>query len=180
MKINISRQSIYLLASSLFLLIFVLAFSFVVLIPEGKEYRIKRGELAKENLELKQLSDFAAQKEVILQKLQSDNLHAIKAFETGFNPERFMKQHKAFFASLHVFKKEALEEEEDGFSVYEVNASSEISSPKSFYNFLDALGKGDWIISVNFPINFKREGEMIHSSFTMRVYNNKKDSNSSK
>lgn len=179
MKINISRQSIYLLASSLFLLVFVLVFSFMVLIPEGKKYRIKRGELANENVELKQLSDFAAQKEVILQKIQSENLHAIKAFETEFNPERFTKQHRAFFTSLHVFKKEAVEEE-DGFSVYEVNASSEISSPKSFYNFLDALGKGDWIISVNFPINFKREGEMIHSSFTMRVYNNKKDSNTTR
>jgi len=178
-KINISRQSIYLLASSLFLLVFVLAFSFMVLIPEGKEYRIKRGELAKENLELKQLSDFAAQKEEILQKLQSDNLHAIKAFETEFNADSFIKQHKVFFTSLHVFKKDALEEE-DGFSVYEVNASSEISSPKSFYNFLDALSKSNWIISLNFPINFKREGEMIHSSFSMRVYNNKSDSNSSK
>ena len=37
MKINISRQHIYLLGMSAFLLIFVLVFSFAVLIPKGKE-----------------------------------------------------------------------------------------------------------------------------------------------
>ncbi|ABB45014.1 hypothetical protein Suden_1740 [Sulfurimonas denitrificans DSM 1251] len=179
MKINFSRQNTYLLAVSLFLLVFVLIFSFAVLIPEGKEYRIKRAELAKESQELKQLSDFAVEKEVILQKLSSEHLHSIEAFEAEFNQERFVKQHRAYFSSLDVSKVQPLGEE-DGFSVYEVNTTSEISSPKGFYDFLDSLNKSDWIIGVNFPINFKREGEMIKSSFTMRVYNNKSDSNTTK
>lgn len=177
MKINFSRQNIYLMTVTLFLLLFVLIFSFGVLIPKGKEYRMEKTELKKENLELKQLSDFSIEKEVILQKLQSDNLNAIKAFATEFNPERFEKQHKSFFSSLSVSKVSKSEDEEE-FSVYEVNTTSEISSPKSFYNFLDAINKSDWIIAVNFPISFKRGGEMISSSFTMKVYNNK-ESNSS-
>jgi len=179
MKINLSRQTIYLFALCIFLLIFVLAFSFAVLIPKGKEYRIKKSELKKENLELKQLSDFSIEKEVTLQKLQNDNVHIITAFETEFSADRFEKQHKSFFSSLSVSKKSKLEDE-DGFSVYEVNTTSKISSPKSFYGFLDAINKSDWMIAVNFPINFKREGEMISSTFTMRVYNNAKESNSSK
>lgn len=166
------------MAVTLFLLLFVLIFSFGVLIPEGKEYRIKKAELKKENLELKQLSDFSIEKEVILQKLQSDNLHIVKAFSTEFNPQRFEKQHKSFFSTLSVSKMSKAEAEE-GFSVYEVNTTSEISSPKSFYNFLDAVNKSDWIIAVNFPINFKRDGEMISSSFTMKVYNNR-ESNATK
>lgn len=178
MKINFSRQNMYLLFMTLFLLLFVLIFSFLVLIPEGKEYRMKKAELKKENLELKQLSDFSIEKEVVLQKLQSDNLHAIKAFVNEFSPERFEKQHRAFFSSLSVSKKSKTEDEDD-FSVYEVNTTSQISSPKSFYNFLDAVNKSDWIIAVNFPINFKREGEVISSSFTMKVYNNK-ESNATK
>jgi hypothetical protein len=149
------------------------------MIPEGKSYRIKKTELKKENLELKQLSDFAIEKEVILQKLQGDNSHVIKAFDAEFSAERFEKQHRNFFSSLSVSKRTKLEDE-DGFSVYEVNTTSEISSPKSFYNFLDSVNKSDWIIGINFPINFKREGEMISSSFTMRVYSNNKESNSSK
>jgi hypothetical protein len=149
------------------------------MIPEGKSYRIKKTELKKENLELKQLSDFAIEKEVILQKLQGDNSHVIKAFDAEFSAERFEKQHRNFFSSLSVSKRTKLEDE-DGFSVYEVNTTSEISSPKSFYNFLDSVNKSDWIIGINFPINFKREGEVISSSFTMRVYSNNKESNSSK
>jgi hypothetical protein len=177
-KSSFSRQNIYLFTLCLFLLVFVLVFSFAVLIPEGKDYRLKRGELKKENLELKQLSDFAIEKEVILQKLQDDNSHAIKAFENEFSSDKFKKQHQGFFSALSITKKSQLGDE-DGFSVYEVNTTSEISSPKSFYDFLDAVNKSNWIIAVNFPIAFKRDGEMIDSSFTMRVYNNK-DSNSSK
>lgn len=176
---DFSRQNIYLTVLCLFLLIFVFVFSFAVLIPEGKEYRTKKGELKKENIELKQLSDFSIEKEMILQKLQSDNLHVINAFDNEFSAERFEKQHKNFFNSLSVSKKSKAEDE-DGFSVYEVNTTSKISSPKSFYDFLDAVNKSDWIIGVNFPINFKRDGEIISSTFTMRVYSNSKDTNSTK
>lgn len=179
MKINLSKQNIYLLVLCIFLLIFVLFFSFAVLIPEGKEYRLKRTELNKESLELKQLSDFSIEKEVILQNLRSDNINVIRAFDTEFNADRFEKQHRNFFTSLTVSKRAKLEDE-DGFSVYEVNTTSLISSPKSFYDFLDAINKSNWIIGVNFPINFKRDGEMISSSFTMRVYNDNKDLNTTK
>ena len=164
---------------SIFLLIFVLVFSFAVLIPEGKDYRINRTDFRKENLELKRLIDFSAKKEQILQKLQSDNLHVIKAFEREFSTERFEKQHKNFFTSLHVSPKKRVQNEE-GYSVYEVNTTSEINSPQSFYDFLSAVNKSDWIIAVNFPIKFKRDAEMINSSFTMRVYSNSKDSNTTK
>lgn len=178
-KSSFSRQNIYLFALCVFLLAFVLAFSFAVLIPKGKDYRVKRGELKKENLELKQLSDFAIEKEVIFQKLQGDNSRIVKAFDNEFNADAFKKLHQSFFSSLSISKKSNLEDE-DGFSVYEVNTTSEISSPKSFYNFLEALNKSEWIIAANFPITFKRDGEMIDSSFTMRVYNNRKDLNSTK
>jgi hypothetical protein len=57
--------------------------------------------------------------------------------------------------------------------------TSQINSPKSFYDFLDAVNKSDWIISVNFPISFKREAEMIRSSFTMKVYAVAEDNNTS-
>jgi len=178
-KINISRQNIYLLVLSIVLLIFVLLFSFLTLIPEGKEYRIQRTELNKETLELKQLENFSAQTLERLQKLQSDNRHIISAFDASFNPERFEKQHRSFFNTLELAKKVQLENE-DEFCVYEVNTTSQINSPKSFYDFLSAVNKSDWIIGINFPINFKRDAEMIRSSFTMKVYNNPKDSSGNK
>lgn len=174
-----TRQSIYLLAISIILLVFVLFFSFSVLIPKGKEYRIKRVELQKMNLELRQLENFSNETMSMLKKLQSDHRHIIAAYEASFNPDRFLQLYGGFFSSLKLSKRAKLESE-DGFNVYEVNTTSQISSPKSFYDFLDAVNKSDWIIGVNFPINFKRDGEIISSTFTMKVYANKKDLNSSK
>lgn len=176
---NISRQSIYILSLSLLLLSFVLIFSFSVLIPNGKEYRIKKANLNKEYQKLKQLSDFSYETSTIYQKLQAEHGHIITAFDTPFSISRFEKQHRGFFTSLKLSKLQQ-KENEDNFSVYEVNTSSEISSPKSFYKFLEAVNKSDWIVGVNFPINFKRDSEMIKSSFTMRVYSNNKDSNTTK
>ena len=65
--------------------------------------------------------------------------------------------------------------DEGEFSIYDVKTSSEINSPKTFYDFLDALNKSDWIVQVNFPIHFKRDGELIKSSFTMKVYSAQKE-----
>jgi hypothetical protein len=169
MKINISRQSIYLLSLSIFLLIFVLLFSFLVLIPEGKEYREKRGEVSKQRAELRRYTEFSDTTLEKLKQLQADNRHIITALDTSFNPERFEKQHRTFFTSLTLAKQEKKENEDD-FLVYEVNTTSSINSPQSFYEFLDAVNKGDWIIGINFPINFKRDSELIKSTFTMRIY----------
>ncbi|MDA3907767.1 MAG: hypothetical protein PF437_01635 [Sulfurimonas sp.] len=173
MKINISRQSIYLLSLSIFLLIFVLLFSFLVLIPKGKEYREQRSELNKGRMEFRRYEEFSNSTLDKLKQLQADNAHIITAFDNSFNSERFEKQHGSYFITLKLSKKVPLDNE-DEFTVYEVNTTSSINSPQSFYEFLDAVNKGDWIIGINFPINFKRDHELIASSFTMKVYNSQK------
>jgi hypothetical protein len=175
-KINISRQHIYLLTISLVLLIFVILFSFTTLIPAGKEYRIQKSQLKKELKELRKYQDFSDETFEILKNLQSENRHIITAFDTIFDVNRFQKQHKSYFTSFNISKIEPITPEE-GFAVYEVNTTSQISSPGSFYDFLDAVNKSDWIIDINFPIDFKREGELIKSSFTMKVYSNNRNSN---
>ena len=176
MKISISRQHIYLLFISVFLFLFVVVFSFSVLIPEGKEYRIKRALLAKELKELKKYQNFNDETYELLKTLQSENRHIISAFDAVFDIKRFEKQHKAYFTSLNISEVTPLAAQED-FAVYEVNTSSKITTPKTFYEFLDAVNKSDWIIDINFPIDFKREDEMIKSSFTMKVYYNNPDIN---
>jgi hypothetical protein len=179
MKINIPRQNIYLINISLFLLVFVLVFSFLVLIPQGKDYRENRGELKISSKELRKYQNFYDETESKLKELQKKHRAIIVAFDNKFNPKRFQKQYKNYFSSLELseLKKSAVKEE---FTTYEVNATSQISSPKSFYNFLDAVNKSDWIISVNFPIEFKRDGELIKSSFTMQVLSNSRDVNKTK
>ena len=176
MKINISRQHIYLLAISLVLLFFVLLFSFIVLVPEGKSYRIQRTELKKESKEHRNYQNFHDETLEVLQKLKSDNRRIINAFAAKFDPQRFEAQHKNYFTDFNVLQIQQAQDIEN-FTTYEVNTTSKISSPTSFYDFLDAVNKSDWIIDINFPIDFKREGELIKSSFTMKVYANKKDDN---
>lgn len=175
-KSSISRQYIYLMIVSLVLFIFVLIFSFVVLIPSGREYRVKRVELKKITREFRNYADFHAKTQETLQDLRSKNRRVITAFDTTFNPSRFEKENKSNFSQLHVATI-ASPTLENGFGVYEVNTTSEINSPKSFYNFLDAINKSEYLIAINFPIDFKRDGEMINSSFTMKVYCNNRDTN---
>lgn len=176
MKISISRHYLYILLISIFLFSFVLIFSFGLLIPEGKEYRVKRVEVKKATQELIKYQNFHDETLETLKDLQSKNRHIISAFEATFNPQRFEKQHKSYFSSLSLSKISHVGEEE-GFSLYEVNTTSKISSPTNFYDFLDAVNKSDYIIKVNFPIDFVRSGEMIKSSFTMEVYKNRSDKN---
>ncbi|MBN2815840.1 MAG: hypothetical protein JXQ67_04105 [Campylobacterales bacterium] len=177
MKISISRQHIYLLFFSFVLFMFVVLFSFALLIPEGKEYRVKRAQMIKELKELRKYQDFSDETFATLKELQSENRHVISALDRVFDIERFQKSHSSYFNSLNITKIEPLEPE-DGFSVYEVNTSSKISTPTTFYEFLDSINKSDWIIDVTFPIEFKREADLIKSSFTMKVYHNSVESNS--
>jgi hypothetical protein len=173
---KISRQYIYLLIASIVLLIFVLLFSFLVLIPEGKKYRVKRVEVKKMSLEFRDYSNFHDETEDKLQELRSKNRRIITAFDKTFSPERFERENKGYFSKLTVSSISSPSNEK-GFTLYEVNTTSQISSPKSFYNFLEAVNKSAYIIEVNFPIDFKRDGDSIKSSFTMNVYSNIKDTN---
>ena len=178
MKINISRHHLYILLSSLFLFIFVLFFAFFILIPKGKEYREERMALKKSSAKLQKYQNYHDRVYSTLKNLQSKNRHIITAFENNFDAKRFKKEHKSYFSSLYLSNISKVGRESD-FDVYEVNTTSNIASPKNFYNFLDAINKSDWIIGINFPIIFKRHGDTILSSFTMKVYRNKSDTNSS-
>ncbi len=175
---KITRQSIFILIISIFLFIFVLIFSFSSLIPEGKEYRKEKTNLLIQKKDLQRYQNFESQTYDTLKKLQSDNRHIITAFDKEFSPKRFIKKYKSSFNSLEVTKVKELDSEEN-FSVYDVKTSSQISTPTVFYKFLDEINKSDWIIAINFPIEFERNGEVLNSSFKMKIYSNSKDSNNS-
>lgn len=171
MKISISRQNLYLLIVTLFFMIFTLVFGFLVLIPEGKAYREQKIELQENFVDLRSLETHNSEREEKLKTLQGDSRNVILAFENSFSEERFIKQNSHFFHTLNLLKLPHAKMEE-GFVSYEVNASSYINSPKSFYDFIESLTKGESIIQVEFPIHFKRDANLIYSSFTMKVYVN--------
>lgn len=171
-----SRQTLYMIILSLLLLICIVVFSFLFLIPKGKEYRTLRLESKKEFQSFELTERRYDQADEKLKELQSRHKKMIKAFNTPFNPDRFTKLYKHEFDDLYLTEITTFESN-GSFKIYEVNATSKITSPESFYTFLEGVNKSSWIIGVNFPIHFERDGDKIRSSFTMRVHNNesKKD-----
>ena len=169
MKMRISRQSIYLLSLSLVLLVISLLFAFLLLIPSGKEYRIKKMERDKHAQVLAQYQMWHDETYRVLKDLQSKHKRVITAFDNRFDADRFVKTNRHYFQSLQISQLRKGSAEAP-FAVYEVNATSRIGSPENFYDFLEGINKSDWIIGVNFPVHFTREQDLILSSFTMQVY----------
>jgi Na+-transporting NADH:ubiquinone oxidoreductase subunit NqrC len=170
MRGRINKQTLYLILFSTLLLSIIVLFSIFVLIPKGKEYRLLRLEAMKEEKVVGQVQKEHKETSEKLEKLKKSNAKTIKAFTTPFNPRKFTKVYAPEFQDL--FLKELSKADENGsFKVYEVNVTTKITSPESFYNFLEKVNKSQWIIGVNFPIHFERDGDLIKSSFTMKVHN---------
>lgn len=169
-----NRQTLVMTVLSLVLLCGVLLFSFLLLIPQGKEYRTLRLESKKEMQAFELAQRRYDQTHEKLQELQTRHKKMIAAFNTPFDPERFTRLNKKEFHNLYLT--ELTEQEGNGtFKVYEVNATSKITSPQSFYHFLENVNNSGWIIGVNFPIHFERDEDNIRSSFTMKVHNSLKE-----
>ena len=165
-----NRQTLYIALLSLILLIAVIIFSFFLLIPKGKEYRALRLESKKEFQQLEFTEHQYATTFERLKELQGENRHTITAFDTPFNSERFERLYKKEFTDLYLTEVTTFDNN-GTFKIYEVNATSKITSPESFYTFIEGVNKSEWIIGVNFPIHFERDGDKIRSSFTMKVHN---------
>ena len=162
-------QVLYMLATALLLLILVLLFSFFVLIPQGKEYRIARMQMKQTLADMRQYEQWHEDVSKKLKDAQVKNRDIITAFSATFNPERFVQKKQKYFETLKLHEL-ALKKKDKNFAVYEVNATSTIYSPKQFYDFVESLNKDDWIIAINFPITFKREQKSVRTTFTMNVY----------
>ncbi|MDF1881953.1 hypothetical protein JHD50_11705 [Sulfurimonas sp. MAG313] len=169
MKIHISRQMIYIVTLAVVFLFFVFLFAFAFLIPSGKDYRLARLESKKISYQTNSIQEEYDKVFKHFKGLQKDHRHILKAYKNIFNPERFVQMNEKYFESFSLSELTPHARDEN-FAVYEVNTSSLIQSPQGFYDFLDGVNKSDNIIAINFPIDFKRDANLIKSSFTMHVY----------
>lgn len=166
-----NHRTLYLVLLSLFLFTAIVVFSLLFLIPKGKEYRTLRLESKKEQQIIGRVQEKYDRVNAKLDKLKSENSRTVTAFKTVFDPKKFTKNHQKDFEDLYLTEIEILDRN-GSFKVYEVNATTMITSPQVFYQFLEKINKSDWIIEVDFPIYFEREGDRIKSSFTMKVHHN--------
>ena len=169
MKHPKNYRTLYLVLISLFLFTGIVVFSLFFLIPKGKEYRSLRLESKKEQQMIAREQEEYDRVNEKLKKLKDENAHTMTAFHTKFDPKKFTKINQNDFEDLYLTEIE-MADHNGSFKVYEVNATTKISSPQVFYQFLEKINKSDWIIGVNFPIYFERDGDRIKSSFTMKVH----------
>jgi hypothetical protein len=166
-----NHRTLYLVSISLILFLGIVIFSVLFLIPKGKEYRTLRLESKKEQQLIAQAQERYNQVNEKQKKLKAENIHIIQAFRRPFDSVKFTKNNHKDFEDLYLTEIE-MAEHNGSFKVYEVNATTKITSPQTFYNFLEKINKSDWVIGVDFPINFERDGDKIKSSFTMKVHSN--------
>lgn len=170
-------EDIDLIKILIFLLIFIglsLGIVFASIIPGVKEYRAEKTKHKRSFAYLKATEDVLKKRQNLLLREKNKNLRILTSFKKNFKEENFITHAKSFFESVSLSKK-TKDAYEDDFEFYELNATSHISTPKVFYDFLDSLNRYENIIQSDFPIKMEAEEETIKAFFKIKVYKLKED-----
>jgi len=167
MRLTPSDESIFLLAISTFLLILILLFSFLILVPKMQNYRIQNIKLQEIASKLNTYKKTKQQLSLSLEKSKTTNQHLLAALKQDFDIDVFYKKYKNYFKTIQICKQKSLE----GYDIYDISATIDKSSYKSFYNFMDSINKSGWVIKIDTPIRLKRDAKNnIDILFSIRVY----------
>lgn len=142
---------------------------FALIVPDVKKYKKAKKESYRYELQTKRASDVLDEEKKRLQDTTKQNLKIINALNSGFNTDKFKQFAQKFFDNVSLSKQTSAPEA-NGFTVYELNVTSSIKSPSSFYDFIDALPNYENVIKADFPINMTSHGNKIKSSFNIKVY----------
>lgn len=148
----------------------VMIFSFIV--PNIKEYRqIESTYISSQNALLKIQKNFENTLNQ-LHEIEKTNEFTIKSLNNKFSEISFTTFANKYFnnVSLNELPKK---DQKDDFYRYELNVTSAMNTPSKFYNFLDDLKKYENVVKVDFPINMKSDGNLIHATFNIRIYGGK-------
>lgn len=164
-KINYIKLLIFLV---IFIFITLLLISILIL-PNIKKYRVARGEYNQARVHKVRVQNVLKERENELKKLRLDNWKIFAAFKHNFSKEEFLTFAKQFFdnVTLKNVKQSPYTKEYD---LYELNVTSSLKTPIKFYKFLDGLNHYSNIVQADFPIDLKANGNVIYSSFEIKVY----------
>lgn len=173
---NMSKRDATLIKNMIFLVVTLVLLIIVVLssiIPNLEAYRTKsvlsrqnmtKLNFAKEEYD-KTLKDFT--------ELQIKTKSILQNFQNRFSISKFLKDTRKFFQNTSMVEV-SQNESEKYFKMYEFEATSDIKTPVTFYEFLEYLSIYDNIIEVDFPIIFNSKGNLISAKFRLKVHNLKK------
>lgn len=167
-----SMEKIDIVKLLLYLLIFIVATLFIILIvivPNIKEYRASKVVYKKAFVHKMRVENVLADRDTELRNLSVKNRRAITSFVHKFSTDNFIKYAGKFFnkVSLIEVEKKGYKKE---FVEYELRVSSSLKSPTNFYNFLEGLNRYENIIQADFPIHMESNSSTISSAFTIKVY----------
>jgi len=162
------RNVINILILSLIFIIIFFVFIVLVFVPAGKHYKKEYKVYTKQMHKLRIAQDKHDETMDHLQELQAKNRNIVSSFENIFDDMVFKNNYHHYFQSLQLEK--VIDKGKDGiFYQYEVKTSALLRSPAQFYEFLEMLNKGDNIIHVQFPINFKSKKGQVTARFKMKI-----------
>ena len=174
-KIKLPKIKIYgidviknLLFFTLFIILTLLAIAFIIA-PSIRYFKKEQNNFYKtkqEYLKIKKEYEFTLK---TLNELKIKDAKIISAFKREFNSNNFNTFASKFVIVKNIEKNETKIYKNDFLkTIYFVDAS--IKSPKNFYDFIDALKNYKYIIKVYFPIDFKKNKNMIDLKLKIEHY----------
>ncbi len=164
-KINYVKLLIFLFVFILITLVLISA----LILPNIKKYRVARADYAQAMVHKHRVQSVLTQREKELKQLLLTNRKIFDAFGHKFSQEEFVSFANQFFDKV-TLKEIKQTQHTNEFKVYELNVTSSLKTPVKFYKFLDGLNHYQNIIQADFPIDLKSNGDIIHSSFKIKVY----------
>lgn len=147
---------------------FIIIFAFIV--PNIKEYKEVKALHNRNEMATIRLENTLNAKEDQLRKIVKNNQKLLDALITTFDEKKFIIYTNKFFTHVSLAKN-SNQKSHKGFLVYELNVTSSLQTPQNFYDFLDGLKTYENIIKADFPIQLTANGDIIQSSFNIKVYN---------
>ncbi|RUM65763.1 MAG: hypothetical protein DSZ06_04505 [Sulfurospirillum sp.] len=92
-----------------------------------------------------------------------------KKADTPFDLNDFKQYAQKFLKDVKIIK---TQNEDTNFEEYNVSASTATKSPKSFFDFIDALNKYNSVVKINFPIELISKDNKIDLKFNVNIYKN--------
>lgn len=145
----------------------VMIFSFIV--PNIKEYRQIEATYASSQHALLKIQKNFENTLSELNNIEKTNEFTLKSLNNKFNEISFIAFASKYFDNVNLNELPKTDEN-DEFYRYELNVTSAMNTPSKFYNFLDDLKTYDNIVKVDFPINMKSQGNLINTTFNIRIY----------
>ncbi len=173
---NMSKRDVTIIKNAIFLVVTLILMMIVILsmiIPSLEEYRAKSIKSRQNMTKLNYAKEEYNKKLREFKSLQKKSKFILNNFQNRFSIGKFLSDSRKFFTNTSMIEI-SQDDVDKHFKVYEFEATTNIKSPKSFYEFLEYLSSYYNIIEAEFPIIFNSKGSLISAKFRLKVHNLKK------